>query len=240
MLDVNRASRWRRAGDPGPHDPARPVARGRPVVDRLIHRGALEAGLAVYQGKALVNSVTGEEERLERVLPLIKKYGAAVVAISNDDTGISMDPDVGTRSPSGSWSVPRITASLPGHRGRSPVMPSGHWRRPAAGLPARAAPAGRAQGQLDLWRINVSFGLPSREGINAGFLAMAMSNGLTSASQNPLLIDVKRSIMAADVLLGTIRMRTLDPDVPRPVAEGEAAGGSTGDGVVAGEPTAAV
>src|SRR6266487_3617136 len=56
---------------------------------------ALEAGLAVYRGKALVNSVTGEEERLERVLPLVKKYGAAVVAISNDETGISEDPDVG-------------------------------------------------------------------------------------------------------------------------------------------------
>ena len=55
---------------------------------------ALEAGLEVYQGKPLLNSVTGEEERLERVLPLVKKYGAAVVAISNDDTGISMDPDV--------------------------------------------------------------------------------------------------------------------------------------------------
>ena len=55
---------------------------------------ALEAGLAVYQGKALVNSVTGEDERLERVLPLVRKYGAAVVAISNDETGISEDPDV--------------------------------------------------------------------------------------------------------------------------------------------------
>ncbi len=55
---------------------------------------ALEAGLSVYQGKALVNSVTGEDESLERVLPLIKKYGAAVVAISNDETGISTDPDV--------------------------------------------------------------------------------------------------------------------------------------------------
>ncbi|MEE8623742.1 MAG: dihydropteroate synthase, partial [Acidiferrobacterales bacterium] len=55
---------------------------------------ALEAGLSVYKGKALVNSVTGEEERLELVLPLVKKYGAAVVAISNDETGISEDPDV--------------------------------------------------------------------------------------------------------------------------------------------------
>ena len=55
---------------------------------------ALESGLAVYEGKALVNSVTGEEDRLEAVLPLVKKYGAAVVAISNDETGISEDPDV--------------------------------------------------------------------------------------------------------------------------------------------------
>ena len=55
---------------------------------------ALESGLRVYQGKALVNSVTGEEERLEAVLPLVKKYDAAVVAISNDETGISEDPDV--------------------------------------------------------------------------------------------------------------------------------------------------
>ena len=55
---------------------------------------ALEAGLAVYQGRPLVNSVTGEEESLERVLPLVKKYDAAVVAISNDETGISKDPEV--------------------------------------------------------------------------------------------------------------------------------------------------
>ena len=55
---------------------------------------ALERGLSVYRGKALVNSVTGEDERLETVLPLVKKYGAAVIAISNDETGISEDPDV--------------------------------------------------------------------------------------------------------------------------------------------------
>ena len=55
---------------------------------------ALDAGLAVYKGKPLVNSVTGEEERLETVLPLVKKYDCAVVAISNDETGISEDPDV--------------------------------------------------------------------------------------------------------------------------------------------------
>ena len=63
------------------------------VIDSSIV-AALEAGLEVYQGRPLVNSVTGEEERLESVLPLVKKYDAAVVAISNDETGISEDPDV--------------------------------------------------------------------------------------------------------------------------------------------------
>ena len=72
---------------------------------------ALEAGLAVYQGKPLVNSVTGEEERLESVLPLIRKHGAAVVAISNDETGISEDPDVRYEVAKRSSSVPRTTAS---------------------------------------------------------------------------------------------------------------------------------
>ena len=95
---------------------------------------ALEAGLAVYQGKPLVNSVTGEEERLERVLPLIRKYGAAVVAISNDDTGISEDPDVRFAvakrivERAADHGIPRL-----GHRRR----PAGHadrrhGRRPAA------------------------------------------------------------------------------------------------------------
>src|SRR5205085_2115702 len=88
MLDVN-------AGIPLADEPAI-LARAVQLVlsiDSSIVK-ALEAGLAVYRGKPLVNSVTGEEERLEAVLPLVKKYGAAVVAISNDETGISEDPDV--------------------------------------------------------------------------------------------------------------------------------------------------
>ncbi len=66
---------------------------------------ALEAGLSVYQGKPLVNSVTGEDERLETVLPLVRKYGAAVVAISNDETGISEDPDAPRFSVAGSSAI---------------------------------------------------------------------------------------------------------------------------------------
>src|SRR6266516_7756609 len=95
MLDVN-------AGIPLADEPAI-LARTIPLVQSLVDVPlsidssiveALEAGLAAYHGKALVNSVTGEEERLERVLPLVARHGAAVVAISNDETGISEDPDV--------------------------------------------------------------------------------------------------------------------------------------------------
>ncbi|MHB8959493.1 MAG: dihydropteroate synthase [Candidatus Limnocylindrales bacterium] len=165
---------------------------------------ALEAGLSVYQGKALVNSVTGEEERMERVLPLVRKYGAAVVAISNDDTGISTDPDVRFAvakrivERAADHGIPRedvIVDPL--------VMPIGAMR--TAGRQVFAL-LNRLRDELKVnttcGASNVSFGLPAREGINSAFLAMAISNGLTSAITNPLLPDVRRSIMAADVLLG--------------------------------------
>ncbi|MDA9641503.1 dihydropteroate synthase, partial [Alphaproteobacteria bacterium] len=95
MLDVN-------AGIPMANEPAI-LAKAIQLVQEVVDVplaidssivAALEAGLSVYKGKPLVNSVTGEEERLEVVLPLVKKYGAAVVAISNDETGISEDPNV--------------------------------------------------------------------------------------------------------------------------------------------------
>ena len=72
---------------------------------------ALEAGLDAYEGKALVNSVTGEDEQMERVLPLVARYGAAVVAISNDETGISEDPTCASRSPARSSPAPLTTGS---------------------------------------------------------------------------------------------------------------------------------
>jgi 5-methyltetrahydrofolate--homocysteine methyltransferase len=166
---------------------------------------ALEAGLAVYQGKALVNSVTGEEERLERVLPLVKKYGAAVVAISNDDTGISEDPDVRYAvakrivERAADYGIPRedvIVDPL--------VMPIGALR--TAGQQVFRI-VRRLREELGVnttcGASNVSFGLPNREGINAAFLPMCIASGLTSAITNPLIPDVKHAIMAADVLMGT-------------------------------------
>ncbi len=165
---------------------------------------ALEAGLSVYQGKALVNSVTGEEERLERVLPLVKKYGAAVVAISNDDTGISVDPDVRFAvakrivERAADHGIPREDVVV------DPlVMPIGAMR--TAGRQVFRL-LNRLRDELKVnttcGASNVSFGLPAREGINSAFLSMAISNGLTSAITNPLLPEVRGAIMAADVLMG--------------------------------------
>jgi 5-methyltetrahydrofolate--homocysteine methyltransferase len=185
---------------------------------------ALEAGLAAYRGKALVNSVTGEEDRLERVLPLVKKFGAAVVAISNDDTGISTDPDVRFAvaqrivERAADHGIPREDVVV------DPlVMPIGAMR--TAGRQVFRL-LNRLRAELGVNTVcgasNVSFGLPQREGINAAFLAMAISNGLTSAITNPLLPDVRQVIMAADVLMGN------DADAARwiraqaePGAEGE-------------------
>jgi 5-methyltetrahydrofolate--homocysteine methyltransferase len=165
---------------------------------------ALEAGLAVYQGKPLLNSVTGEEERLERVLPLVKKYGAAVVAISNDETGISEDPDV-------RFAVAKRIVERAADHGipREDIvvdpllMPIGAMR--TAGRQVFRI-LGRLRDELKVnstcGASNVSFGLPNREGINGAYLAMAMASGLTSAITNPIADGVKHAVMAADVLLG--------------------------------------
>jgi 5-methyltetrahydrofolate--homocysteine methyltransferase len=165
---------------------------------------ALAAGLKVYKGKALVNSVTGEEERLEAVLPLVKRHGAAVIAISNDETGISEDPDV-------RFEVARKIV----HRAADHGIPARDVVVDPLVMPIGAV--GRAGRQVmhlvhrlrtelkvntSCGASNVSFGLPSREGINAAFLPMAIASGMTSAITNPLQEDLVRAIMAADVLMG--------------------------------------
>ncbi|MBM3677474.1 MAG: methyltetrahydrofolate cobalamin methyltransferase, partial [Actinobacteria bacterium] len=165
---------------------------------------ALESGLAVYKGKALVNSVTGEEDRLERVLPLVARYGAAVVAITNDETGISEDPDV-------RFEVARtIVARAADHGIPSAdvvvdplVMPIG-----AMGTAGRQVfrLVRRLREELGVnttcGASNVSFGLPNRLGLNAAFLPMAIASGLTSAITSPLHPELRQAIGAADVLMG--------------------------------------
>ncbi len=165
---------------------------------------ALEAGLEVYQGKPLVNSVTGEEERLESVLPLIKKYNAAVVAISNDETGISEDPDV-------RYEVARKIVERAEDHGIPKedvvvdplVMPIGALGN--AGVSAFRL-IRRLREELGVnttcGASNVSFGLPNRHAMNATFLAMAAGAGMTSAILNPLHPEEMAGIMAADVLNG--------------------------------------
>ena len=189
---------------------------------------ALEAGLAAYQGKPLVNSVTGEEERLERVLPLVKKYGAAVIAISNDETGISEDPDVRYQvakkivERAADFGIPRHDVVV------DPlVMPVGAINDAGARLIHLLR---RLREELKVntccGASNFSFGLPNRRGLNAAFLPMMIGAGLTSAIMNPLHAEDRQAILGADVVMGRdpncgawIRQtREASPD-------GEAAGG---------------
>ncbi len=192
---------------------------------------ALEAGLAVYQGKPLLNSVTGEEERLESVLPLVKKYNCAVVAISNDETGISEDPDV-------RFEVAKKIAERASDHGipRSDivvdplVMPVGAIN--TAGKQVFHL-LNRLRDELKVnstcGASNVSFGLPNRRGMNAAFLCMAAGSGLTSAIMNPLHAEDMMAVRGADVMNGN------DPNCARwirayrePASDGGEAGGARG------------
>ena len=185
---------------------------------------ALEAGLAVYKGKPLLNSVTGEEERLESVLPLVKKYGAAVVAISNDETGISEDPDM-------RFEVAKKIVQRAADHGipysdivvDPLVMPVGALNQ-----------AGRSVFHLirrlrDELKVNTtcgasnfSFGLPNRHGLNAAFLSMLVGAGMTSAITNPLHAEEMTAILGADVAMGHDEncMRWIQK-FREPLAEGE-------------------
>ncbi len=212
MLDVN-------AGIPLADEPAI-LARAVQLVQSITDLplaidssivAALAAGLAVYKGKALVNSVTGEDERLEAVLPLVKKYGAAVIAISNDETGISEDPDVRFAvakkivERAMDYGIPASDVVV------DPlVMPIGAINR--AGVQVMRL-VHRLRTELKVntscGASNISFGLPNRDGINSAFLTMAIGAGLTSAITNPLHVDVVRACMGADVMLGH------DPDCAR-------------------------
>ena len=189
---------------------------------------ALESGLAVYQGKALVNSVTGEEERLESVLPLVARHNAAVVAISNDETGISEDPDV-------RFEVARKIVERAADHGIHHsdivvdplVMPIGAIN--TAGRQVMHI-VRRLREELKVnttcGASNVSFGLPNRNGINSAFLTMAIGAGMTSAITNPLHDEVMQAVLGADVMMGH------DPDCARwikkyrePIATVESEGG---------------
>jgi 5-methyltetrahydrofolate--homocysteine methyltransferase len=192
---------------------------------------ALEAGLSVYQGRALVNSTTAESEVMERVLPLVKKYDAAVVAISNDETGISEDPDERFEI------AKRIVERAQDH-GIKPqdvvvdplVMPIGAIN--SAGRDVFKL-IRRLREELKVnttcGASNIGFGLPNRHAINNAFLPMLQAAGMTSAILNPLHEGLVPAVKAADVLMGN------DPNCTNwiakyraPPADGEAGGGRGG------------
>lgn len=166
---------------------------------------AIEAALQVCKGRPLINSTTGEEEKMDVILPLCGKHKLPVVAVSNDEDGISEDPDV--RFNVAKKIVERAADyGIPAHDVVVDplVMPIGAMK--TAGLQVFAL-VRRLREELGVnttcGASNVSFGIPNRHGINAAFLPMAISNGMTSAIMNPLRPQEIEAVRAANVLMGT-------------------------------------
>ena len=164
---------------------------------------ALEAGLAVYEGKALVNSVTGEDDRLEEILPLVARHGAAVIGLANDETGIPETPEQRLE----------IARKIVGAAGDHGIGPEDVVIDPLAmtvGADTEAVTTtlrtislirDELGVNMCLGASNVSFGLPERFVLNAAFLPMAMAAGLTSAIMSTAEVCVS-AVRAADLLLG--------------------------------------
>jgi len=164
---------------------------------------ALEAGLAVYEGKALVNSVTGEDDRLEEILPLVAKHGAAVIGLANDETGIPETPqqrlEIATKivSVAGDYGIPPEDVVI------DPLAMTVGADTEAVTTTLETIRLIRDNlgVNMSLGASNVSFGLPERFVLNAAFLPMAMAAGLTSAIMSTAEVCVQ-SVRAADLLLG--------------------------------------
>jgi 5-methyltetrahydrofolate--homocysteine methyltransferase len=165
---------------------------------------ALEAALEIYQGKALINSTTGEEEALARVLPLARKYRAAVIALCNDERGPVQDPQVrlgiarNILAVAASYGVPAEDIIF------DPLVMTVGADSSAGAITLATMKLLRAElgSNMTAGASNVSFGLPDRPSLNAAFIAMAMDAGLNSAITNPLEPFVRTSIIAADLFLG--------------------------------------
>ena len=165
---------------------------------------ALEAGLAVYQGKALINSMTGEDDRMEAILPLVKKYDAAIIALPNDETGIPMT------APERMVIVDKIVAAVE----KAGISLENLLIDPLA-MTVGADPEAVKNTLETIFQIkekydlnmsiggsNVSFGLPNRHALNAAFIPMAMAAGLTSAIMDARTPAVVESVRASDLLIG--------------------------------------
>ena len=164
---------------------------------------ALEAGLGAYQGKALVNSVTGEDERLEAILPIVARHGAAVIGLANDDE-IPMEPERRLE-------VARKIVSAAGDHGIPPedvlidplAMPVGAEPRAVTLFLETVRLIREHLGvNMTCGASNTSFGLPGRETLGASFLAVAASHGLTSAIMDARSQEIVEGVRATDFLLG--------------------------------------
>jgi 5-methyltetrahydrofolate--homocysteine methyltransferase len=166
---------------------------------------ALDAGLAAYDGKALVNSVTGEQERLAAILPLVKRYGAAVIALPNEEDEIPEDPrkrlaitrkivDVAT----GTYGL--AIEDIVIDPLAMPVGADSTLVRKT--LDAIELIRDEFGVNMTLGASNVSFGMPGRHALGAAFLPMAMTCGLTSAIMDARTPQIVEAVRAADLLLG--------------------------------------
>jgi len=165
---------------------------------------ALEAAVPLAEGKVLINSVTAEEHSLERLLPLVKRLGAAVIGMANDEDGISMDPRVRLAA---ARKVVEAAADHGIERGDVVIDP--------LAMPIGAAPDA-ATAMVETIRLireelgvnvscgasNISFGMPDRQGLEAAFLVMAIAAGMNAAITNPLHRSVRKAVMAEDMMLG--------------------------------------
>jgi 5-methyltetrahydrofolate--homocysteine methyltransferase len=165
---------------------------------------ALEAGLKAYEGKALVNSMTGEDDRMELILPLVKEHKAVIMALSNDETGIPATAQerlvitekiVRTVEKYGIPLEDLVIDPLAMTVGADTeavkiTLETIHLIKEKFGL------------NMSMGASNVSFGLPNRHAVNASFLPMAMAAGLTSAIMDARTKEIGTSVRAADLLLG--------------------------------------
>jgi 5-methyltetrahydrofolate--homocysteine methyltransferase len=173
------------------------------VIDSSIIE-VLDAGLAAYQGKALVNSVTAEDERLDAILPLVKKYGAAVIGLPNDEEEIPEEPAKRV-------DLARKLIGVATQKYRIPIedividplaMPVGaDTLHPERTLETIALLKAEFGVNMTLGASNVSFGMPDRHSIAAAFLPIAASHGLTSAIMDARAPQVVRAVKAADLVL---------------------------------------
>ncbi|MGH2629239.1 MAG: dihydropteroate synthase [Actinomycetota bacterium] len=165
---------------------------------------ALEAAVPLAQGKVLINSVTAEAGSLERLLPLVKRLGAAVIGMANDEDGISMDPQVRLAA------ARRIVEAAADHGiPREDVivdpltMPVGAAGDAATVMFETIRLIREELGvNVSCGASNISFGMPDRQGLDAAFLTMAATAGMNTAITNPLHAPVRTALLASDLLLG--------------------------------------